>query len=302
MRQKTAYRLFIAIATTLGVSVQCVAADALSEDVVVGVTIASILNREFKAECELRFPDLKERVDKAFDAAPINSVAIHEYIDGREYRNPAIHSVIALKREMTKDGQYGAAKRTDCEDPEMIFSHSTKQFLREHEKQDYQELLDWAANGKPPSAQEKNPISLDMKAVSNMQNKAFLDAYPSEIRSRSLYMINLVRYVQLAQFVAFAIKSQCDERWPDRKAAHDSAYQGWPYASVKALTIVNGRAYDNPYVAPAARQYWMPKIFGSDERSQEAACKDLSGTLEKVSWRAELKWFPILLELLTVPQ
>lgn len=282
------------------VSVQSVAADPLSQDVVAGVALANILNREFRAECALRFPDLKERVIEAYDAAPINSVVIHEYIEGREYRNPAVHSMIAGKREMTKGGQYGAAKRTDCENLQVVFSRSAREFLGEHDKADYQALLDWAANGSPPSPDQKSPIDLDTKIIAALQNKDFWDAYPREIKDRMIYNINLVRYVQRAQFVALNIKLRCDEKWADRRLEHDSAYEAWPFSSIKAITLVNGRPYDNPWVAPGARQYWLPAIFGADDKSQEAACRDLSGTLEKVARRAELKWYPVLLELLTV--
>lgn len=302
MTKRSLCRSYIAFASMLLISVQSIAADAYSQDVVAGVALASILNREFRAECETRFPDLHERIKEAFDAEPINSVVIHEYINGREYRNPLVYSMIAIKREMTKGGQYGAAKRTDCENPEKLFSRAGREFRGEHEKQDYQALLKWAANGKPPSEQEKRPIELDTKIIADMQNKGFWDAYPREVSERGLYSINLVRYLQRAQFVAQEIKLRCDEQWPDRKTEHDNAYQSWQYASVKAITVVNGLIYDNPYIAPAARQYWLPAIYGSEEASQEAACHDLSGTLEKVSRRAELKWFPVLLELLTVPQ
>lgn len=270
-------------------------------DMVTKVEMANILNRELKAECERRFPDLKEKISHSFKASPISSIVIQEYLDGSKYRNLGLHIMVQWKREMTRGGEYGAATRKDCENPDPLLSHVTKESDVENNRQDLDALFDWAKKGTPASEADQAPLEIDTTFLKLMANEEeFWSKYPREIRERSLWNTNIVRNVQQAQLVAREIKEKCDEKFPEGRAAHDRAYSTWPGRQYKARTIVNGREYNNPFLEKIARRQWIPSIFGSDDKAQELACRDLSGTLDKVSRRAGLNWLAPLSKLLIV--
>jgi hypothetical protein len=272
-------------------------------DIVMHVGLANVLNREFKVECEKRFPDLKEKINQSFKASPINSIVIHEYLNGGKYRNLPLHALVQWKREMSemrRDSQDSAAIRKECENSDAVFSRVTKEYDVVNNQQDFDALLDWAKKGTPASEADQAPIEIDTTLHKQMAKEEFWNNYPKEFRDRSLLTQNIVRYVQQAQLVAKEIKGKCDEKFPEGRAKHDRIYSDWPYRQYKAITIVNGREYNNPFLEKVARRQWIPSIFGSDEKAQEMACRDLSGTLDKVSRRAGLNWIASLSKLLIV--
>lgn len=279
------------------------AEEPLPADIVMLVGTANVLNREFKAECEKHFPDLKDKISQSFKASPISSILIQEYLDGRKYRNLPLHTMVQWKREMagiSRHGALGTATRKDCENLDPVLSRITKESDFVNNRQDFDALLDWAKKGTPVSEIDQAPIEIDTTLYKQMSKEEFWDNYPREFRDRSLLTQNIVRNVQQAQLVAKEIKSQCDGKFPEDRAKHEKAYSDWPYRQHKARTIVNGREYHNPFLEKVARRQWVPSIFGSDDRTQELACRDLSGTLDKVSRRAGLNWLAPLSKLLLV--
>jgi len=295
-------RLFfscLSIFLTCGTSLQCLAGDRPVQDAVTLASIANIQNREFKAQCDSRFPEYAERVREAFSSNPVNSVVIHEFIDGREYRNPMLHATLALQREMSESGNYGGVTKSDCENPEKLFKQSIAAlFMNDADKKDYYSLLDWAAAGKHPSPQDQQRLSIDIEMVKERARSEFWENYPPGLVR--LAAVELVRLVQQAQFLAQKIKARCNEMWPQHEIKHEQAYRAWPLSSVAATTEVNGRAYINPYVSASSNR-WLSELFGAERDKQEIACQNLAVTLNKVTRRASLEHFPLLLELLTVP-